>query len=542
MLAARRRSGPRASIATGRASPSSTKTTSTTSPRCACAHARRPRCDDRRWRARAASRRVVAGSDATDHPERLPRARGAEVVILGEGEVTLRRGARRRCSGATAAALRERGRSRAARRGGRAVPYRGRARSCAISTRCRFPAWDLVDVERYRRIWRRRHGYFSMNVGDHARLSVPLQLVREADLRPALRRASPGARRRRDGLAASARTRPITSGFADDIFGLKPGLDARSSRDRGRARGGGLPFKCLCARRPADRADGASALRGAGCRDGLDRRRVGLAADPRRDGEGHPRRADRARPRGGCTRPGIEVGFFLQFGYPGETREDIETTRADGARVRARRHRHLGRRIRCPARRSSSACRRSSAAKQNWVDSDDLAMMYRGPYPHRASIAACTRSCTPSSAAAASARGGSPGVRGWAARSSMRMAAALARGRLCAGRRALPPGDPRRVPVAARPAARSDSQPSSPARRPDLGPAPDPRLLPRAKTPRSERVMRPYPPLGLLYVASHLKARGFARAVFDSTFSQLRRARGALLRASAHRWSASTAT
>src|SRR5580692_10136828 len=24
---------------------------------------------------------------------------------------------------------------------------------------------------------------------------------------------------------------------------------------------------------------------------------------------------------------GIEVGFFLQFGYPGETREDIESTR-----------------------------------------------------------------------------------------------------------------------------------------------------------------------------------------------------------------------
>jgi len=32
------------------------------------------------------------------------------------------------------------------------------------------------------------------------------------------------------------------------------------------------------------------------------------------------------------------------------------------------------------------------------------------------------------------------------------------------------------------------------------------------------KIMRPYPPLGLLYVASHLKARGFAVRVFDSTF------------------------
>ncbi len=33
-------------------------------------------------------------------------------------------------------------------------------------------------------------------------------------------------------------------------------------------------------------------------------------------------------------------------------------------------------------------------------------------------------------------------------------------------------------------------------------------------------IMRPYPPLGLLYVSSHLKARGFEVAVFDSTLSR----------------------
>ena len=27
-----------------------------------------------------------------------------------------------------------------------------------------FPAWDLVDIDRYRAIWRARHGYFSMNM------------------------------------------------------------------------------------------------------------------------------------------------------------------------------------------------------------------------------------------------------------------------------------------------------------------------------------------------------------------------------------------
>jgi radical SAM superfamily enzyme YgiQ (UPF0313 family) len=37
--------------------------------------------------------------------------------------------------------------------------------------------------------------------------------------------------------------------------------------------------------------------------------------------------------------------------------------------------------------------------------------------------------------------------------------------------------------------------------------------------PHELQVMKPYPPLGLLYVSSHLKAKGFDVEVFDSTFS-----------------------
>jgi anaerobic magnesium-protoporphyrin IX monomethyl ester cyclase len=36
-----------------------------------------------------------------------------------------------------------------------------------------------------------------------------------------------------------------------------------------------------------------------------------------------------------------------------------------------------------------------------------------------------------------------------------------------------------------------------------------------------QRIMRPHPPLGLLYLSSHLKARGFDVGVFDSTFQRL---------------------
>lgn len=40
-----------------------------------------------------------------------------------------------------------------------------------------------------------------------------------------------------------------------------------------------------------------------------------------------------------------------------------------------------------------------------------------------------------------------------------------------------------------------------------------------ALDPSEQRVMRPYPPLGLLYLSSHLKARGVDVGVFDSTFA-----------------------
>jgi radical SAM superfamily enzyme YgiQ (UPF0313 family) len=39
-----------------------------------------------------------------------------------------------------------------------------------------------------------------------------------------------------------------------------------------------------------------------------------------------------------------------------------------------------------------------------------------------------------------------------------------------------------------------------------------------AEDAQERRLMRPYPPLGLLYLSSHLKARGFDVCVFDSTF------------------------
>ena len=36
--------------------------------------------------------------------------------------------------------------------------------------------------------------------------------------------------------------------------------------------------------------------------------------------------------------------------------------------------------------------------------------------------------------------------------------------------------------------------------------------------PKELRIMKPYPPLGILYLSSHLRARGFDVEIYDSTF------------------------
>jgi hypothetical protein len=42
-----------------------------------------------------------------------------------------------------------------------------------------------------------------------------------------------------------------------------------------------------------------------------------------------------------------------------------------------------------------------------------------------------------------------------------------------------------------------------------------------AEDAEERRIMRPYPPLGILYLSAHLKARGFDVGVFDGTFQSL---------------------
>ena len=319
---------------------------------------------------------IVCGSDATDHYP-LYLQNGADFVILGEGEETLAE---------LLAEIGDRGVETAS-------PYRRipslawRAPNGPAATPRRpplwdvdslpFPAWDLIDVEKYRRIWLARHGYFSMNMVTtrgcpyHCNwCAKPIWGQRYASRSPA-------------GVAAEMgwlkeTYRPDHIWFADDIMGLKPGWWAEFAAQV-EAQNARLPFKCLSRadlllRSPEEIA----AMRRAGCEI------VWIGA------ESGSQKILNAMEKGTTVEQiyeaarrlreaGIRVGFFLQFGYPGETRQDIERTLQ---MVRDCRPDDVGMSVSypLPGTKFYQNVRAQLGEKQNWDDSADLAMLYRGPY------------------------------------------------------------------------------------------------------------------------------------------------------------------
>jgi anaerobic magnesium-protoporphyrin IX monomethyl ester cyclase len=164
--------------------------------------------------------------------------------------------------------------------------------------------------------------------------------------------------------------------MADDIFGLKPGWIERFA-DRIVERRALVPFKCLL------RADGASdaivsALKRAGCRTAW----IGAESGSQRILDAMEK-GTRVEQIGAAARrlhaAGIDVGFFLQFGYPGETLEDIELTLR---MVRDCRPDDIGVSVSYPLPGTPfyDRVKTQLGEKQNWVDSNDLAMMYRATY------------------------------------------------------------------------------------------------------------------------------------------------------------------
>jgi anaerobic magnesium-protoporphyrin IX monomethyl ester cyclase len=310
---------------------------------------------------------IVCGADATDHYADY-LAHGADYCILGEGEETLLELLNRLSAGEEGGQI--------AGLTSRNTLYPSLRPDITDLDKLPFPAWDLVDVEKYRSIWMKRHGYFSMNMVTTRGCPYHCNWCAKPIWGQRYNSRSP------ENVAAEMQWikqayRPDHIWFVDDILGLKPNWIEKFARLLHDANAL-IPFKCL------QRADlvnekTAKALDHAGCKT------VWIGAE-----SGSQKILD-AMEKGDTVddiynaarllhASGIQVGFFLQFGYPGETWEDVQKTLKMVSKCAPD---DIGISVSypLPGTKFFERVKLELGDRQNWIDSEDLAMLYRGPFP-----------------------------------------------------------------------------------------------------------------------------------------------------------------
>ncbi len=324
---------------------------------------------------------ILSGSDASDHPE-VYLTHGAQYILIGEGEETLEE-LIDALTGKAARPLEEIAglafysdtmdlsgeREPRITRTSRRPDIRG-------LDNLPFPAWDLVDLERYRRLWVERHGYFSMNMVTTRGCPYHCNWCAKPIWGQRYNSRSP------ENVVSEMKWlketyHPDHIAFADDILGLKPGWLPRFARLI-EQEGAAIPFKCLSRVDLLLRTGEIDALRQAGCQTVW----VGAESGSQKilDAMEKGTRVDQIREtRQRLKQAGIRVGFFLQFGYPGETREDIRKT---FQLVRDLIPDDIGMSVSypLPGTKFYERVRAQLSIKQNWTDSNDMAMLYKGPF------------------------------------------------------------------------------------------------------------------------------------------------------------------
>lgn len=332
---------------------------------------------------------IACGSDATDHPEAYLRG-GADAVILGEGDATLPElidSYQRSAIGFQPSAN---GTQDAPSDAPNVAQVAGIAYLDSSGQIARtlprpviadldslpFPAWDLVDRDKYARIWREHHGYTSMNLvttrgcpfhcnwcakpiwGQRYHVRSPENVVAEM-------------RWLQDNFA------PDHIWFMDDIMGIQDRWIEQFA-DKLDEANVHIPFKSLNRVDLLLRGRAIPALARAGAKivwvgaesgsqkilDAMDKgTTVEQIYEATRQLHAH----------------GVRVAFFLQFGYPGETREDIELTLK---MVRDLLPDDIGISVSypLPGTKFYEDVKHELGARANWIDSADLAMLYQGPY------------------------------------------------------------------------------------------------------------------------------------------------------------------
>jgi anaerobic magnesium-protoporphyrin IX monomethyl ester cyclase len=298
---------------------------------------------------------IVSSSDSTDRYDQYLDA-GADFILIGEAELSLLelvntisngeanyfniQGLAFRQSGATVK-----------------TPKRNVMKELDALP---FPAWDLVDLEPYRQSWLKHAGYFSMNMGTTRGCPFKCNWCAKPIYGNRYNSRSP------QNVVEELKMLKRIFGFdhiwfCDDIFGLKPGWVhefANLIEDED------LKFKFKIQAR-VDLLLQENYIR--------DLARAGDAMD----------KGTRVEQIFAATRllkkHGINPSFFIQFGYPGETKEDIKLTIR---MINELLPHEIGISVSYPLPGTvfHEKVKSELREKTNWTDSDELALMFRNTY------------------------------------------------------------------------------------------------------------------------------------------------------------------
>lgn len=313
---------------------------------------------------------IISSSDASDHFEKY-FSHGVDYVIRGEGEETLKEllqthERKEDPSHIQGIAFINEGVTKV-------TPSRAVIRDLDSLP---LPAWDLIETEAYRQLWLKHHGYFSLNLattrgcpfkcnwcakpiyGNRYNSRSAIQVVDEIEM-------------------LLKKYNPDHFWMSDDIFGLKPGW-VNNFRDEVKKRGLTFRYKIQSRVDLLLEEDAIAAL----AESGAETIWVGAESGSQKilDAMDKGTKVEQIREaRLLLKQKGIKAAFFLQFGYPGETKEDINSTLQMVLDLMPD---EIGISVSypLPGTKFYENVKVGLHEKQNWSDSDDLAMMFAGTY------------------------------------------------------------------------------------------------------------------------------------------------------------------
>ena len=314
---------------------------------------------------------IASSSDAADHYEKYI-AHGVDFVMIGEGEITLKELISKLENGDTDIKNVE---GLAFRENGEVLRTSSRQIVKELDS-FPSPAWDLVDISSYKNIWMENNGYFSLNIattrgcpfkcnwcakpiyGNRYNSRSPQKVVEEIEL-----------------LMNNYQVNYFW--MCDDIFGLKPGW-VQEFRDAVKEKGLKFKYKIQSRVDLLLQEDTIAAL----AESGADTVWVGAESGSQKilDAMDKGTKVEQIYKATKLLKNnGIRPAFFLQFGYLGETKEDINKTINMVLDLMPE---EIGISVSypLPGTKFYEKVKEQLKEKTNWTDSDELALMYKGTF------------------------------------------------------------------------------------------------------------------------------------------------------------------